>query len=87
MFLQTSLLVLGSVRHTRLVSPAAIVLVANTTAMMVNNVFILFPYKAGNDWFGPKGRPVVGQLAPDVPNAGAGDPNAGALGDPKLGAD
>ena len=85
MFLQTSFLVLGSGWHTRLVSPAAMVLVANTTAMMVNNVFILYPYKAGNDWLGPNGRPVLGQLAPTVPKAGAGDPNAGAPGAPKLG--
>jgi hypothetical protein len=62
------------------------VLVANTTAMMVNNVFILYPYSAGNDWFGPKGLPVVGQLAPTVPNAGAGDPKLGAACAPKLGA-
>ena len=61
--------------------------VANTTAMTVNNVFILFPYSAGNDWFGPNGLPVLGQLAPVVPKAGAGDPNAGAPGAPKLGAD
>jgi len=69
MFLQTSFLVLGSVWHTRLVSPAAIVPVANTTAMMVNNVFILYPYSAGNDCAGPVGLP---------PNAGAGLPKLGA---------
>ena len=70
MFLQTSFLVAGSVLHTRLISPAAIVLVANTTAIIVNSVFILHPYSSGNDCDpGPLGL---------LPNAGAGLPNAGA---------
>ena len=70
MFLQTSFLVLGSGLQTRLVSPAAIVLVANTTAMIVNSIFILYPYSSGNDCdAGPLGL---------LPNAGAGLlPNAG----------
>jgi hypothetical protein len=53
-----------------LVSPAAIVLVANTTAMIVNSIFILYPYSSGNDCdAGPLGL---------LPNAGAGLlPNAG----------
>ena len=78
MFLQTSFLVLGSGRHTRLISPAAIVLVANITATMVNSVFILCPYSSGNDCdAGPFGLlPNAG--APDVdPKDGAGLPNAG----------
>ena len=70
MFLQTSFLVLGSVLHTRLISPAAIVLVANTIAMIINSVFILCPYSSGNDCGpGPFGL---------LPNAGAGLPNDGA---------
>ena len=79
MFLQTSFLVLGSGRHTRLISPAAIVLVANITATMVNSVFILCPYSSGNDCGpGPLGLlPNAGALGAD-PNAGAGLPNAGA---------
>lgn len=77
MFLQTSFLVLGSVWHTRRVSPAAIVPVANTTAMTVNNVFILYPYKAGNDCAGPNGLPP--KFGAGAPKLGAGAPNAPGL--------
>jgi len=75
-FLQTSFLVFGSGLHTRLISPAAIVLVANITATIVNSFFILYPYSSGNDCdAGPLG------LLPNAgadPKLGAGVPNAGA---------
>ena len=82
MFLQTSFLVLGSGWHTRLVSLAAIVLVANTNATMVNNVFILFPYSAGK--LGAPGP--AGLLLPNAGALGVGLPKLGADGAPKLGA-
>ena len=45
----------------------------------VSNMLILlcYNYSAGKLCAGPKGRPVVGQVGAEVPNAGA-DPNAGA---------
>ena len=45
----------------------------------------LLDYNAGNDWAGPSGLPVLGQVGAGVPNAGAGVPNAGA-GVPNAGA-